>query len=275
MQRGKQRALVYKVLVLTGLRKAELDSLTITQLVLEGLVPFLELEPPDEKNREGSEIPLRTDVVEDLRRWLSHKLDELQRRCEASGGPTVPMTGMPTRLPADMLIFTAPCQLAAVLNQDLKLAGIAKADERGRTLDVHALRRSFGTLPCVGSANPRTAIKHSSIDLTMNVYTDPKLLDVLPDLPLANHPPETNQATGTDGRGSLLAPMLAPRAGKTSTTGSSGDKTPTDDAPQTEPEAGDVSRCAAKQNKPLTTLVNGLHEERETGFEPATSSLGS
>ena len=288
LQRGRQRALVYKVLVLTGLRKAELDSLTVAQLVLEGPVPFLELEPPDEKNREGSGIPLRGDLLEDLRRWLSHRLDELQRRHEASGGRTVPMTGLPTRLPADMLIFTVPRQLVTVLNQDLKLAGIAKTDERGRTLDVHALRHSFGTLLSVGGANPRTAqaaMRHSSIDLTMNTYTDPKLLDVqgamelLPDLPLVDHPPEINQATGTHGGASLLAPtlapVLAPKADKSSTAGSTVDKRPTDGAAQSEPEADDVSRTVVKQNKPLTLLVNGLREERETGFEPATSSLGS
>ena len=37
----------------------------------------------------------------------------------------------------------------------------------------------------------------------------------------------------------------------------------------------DVSAYPVKQNNPLTTTVNGLRRERETGFEPATSSLGS
>jgi integrase len=52
---------------------------------------------------------------------------------------------------------------------------------RGRTIDVHALRHSFGTLLSKGGVAPRTAQaakRHSSIDLTMNTYTDPKLLDV-------------------------------------------------------------------------------------------------
>jgi hypothetical protein len=58
-------------------------------------------------------------------------------------------------------------------------------------------------------------MRHSKIDLTMRVYTDPKLLDVhaaldvLPTLSL-DSPSEGiyQQATGTDD--SLLAPMLAP-----------------------------------------------------------------
>lgn len=42
-------------------------------------------------------------------------------------------------------------------------------------------------------------------------------------------------------------------------------------------EAGAVAVSAypVKKNDPLTTAVNGSHKERETGFEPATSSLGS
>ncbi len=36
-----------------------------------------------------------------------------------------------------------------------------------------------------------------------------------------------------------------------------------------------IEQHAQATNKPLTTPVNGLRQERETGFEPATSSLGS
>jgi hypothetical protein len=36
-----------------------------------------------------------------------------------------------------------------------------------------------------------------------------------------------------------------------------------------------VSACPVKAKSPLTTAVNGLYEERETGLGPATSSLGS
>ena len=84
-----------------------------------------------------------------------------------------------------------------ILDRDLLAAGIDKADERGRTIDVHALRHSFGTLLSKGGVAPRTAqaaMRHSSIDMTMNVYTDPKLLDVhgaldsLPSLELNSSP---------------------------------------------------------------------------------------
>ena len=102
-----------------------------------------------------------------------------------------------------------PHKLCKILNRDLRLAGIPKRDDRGRTLDVHALRHTFGTLLSKGGVAPRTAqaaMRHSKIDLTMNVYTDPKLLDVrgaldaLPALPLQADQAEGEalQATGTD-----------------------------------------------------------------------------
>ncbi|MBL8880256.1 MAG: tyrosine-type recombinase/integrase [Phycisphaerales bacterium] len=71
---------------------------------------------------------------------------------------------------------------------------IDKRDDRGRTLDVHALRHTFGTHLSRGDVAPRTAqqaMRHSTLELTMNTYTDPRLLDVagalhvLPRLPLA------------------------------------------------------------------------------------------
>src|SRR5262245_51737813 len=58
---------------------------------------------------------------------------------------------------------------------------VDKREERGRTVDVHALRHTFGTLMSKGGVAPRTAqaaMWHSKIDLTMSGYTDPKLLDV-------------------------------------------------------------------------------------------------
>ena len=95
----------------------------------------------------------------------------------------------------------------------LRLTGIPKKDGRGRTIDVHAMRHTFGTLLSRGNVAPRTAqaaMRHSSIDLTMNVYTDPQLLDVagalerLPELPLAAALPAGRsrlRPTGTDHAG--------------------------------------------------------------------------
>src|SRR5262245_46622731 len=94
------------------------------------------------------------------------------------------------------------------MDRDLKRAGIPKVDDRGRTVDVHALRHTFGTQ--LGKAGvplqtARVALRHSAFELTAGVYTGPRLLDVagaveaLPSLPL-NGPPAEQAATGPTGR---------------------------------------------------------------------------
>jgi integrase len=108
------------------------------------------------------------DLASDLRRWIGDR----------SG--------------AEQLFAVSP-NLVKVFDRDLRFAGISKRDERNRTACVHSLRHTFATLMSRGGVAPRVAqaaMRHSSIDLTMSVYTDPKLLDVisalrvLPELPL-------------------------------------------------------------------------------------------
>ena len=65
--------------------------------------------------------------------------------------------------------------------EDLSAAGIPKRDDRDRKIDVHALRHTFETNLSKAGVSPRVAqaaMRHSSVDLMMNVYTDPRLLDV-------------------------------------------------------------------------------------------------
>ncbi len=175
--------MIFKCLVLTGLRRGELASITVSQLDLDGEMPCIVLESADEKNREGSTLPLRNDLAGDLDSWVK---DMQSRRSgdarESEGRLCLPMTGAPqSKLPGDTPLFTVPDKLVKVLDRDLRLAGIPKRDDRGRTVDVHAMRHTFGTLLSKGGVAPRTAqaaMRHAKIDLTMNVYTDPRALDV-------------------------------------------------------------------------------------------------
>src|SRR5262249_8016800 len=144
-------------------------------------------------------------------------LTALQEQARRRGEPS------PARLPAETPVFTVPAGLVRIFDRDLKAAGIPKRDDRGRTLDVHALRTTFGTLLSKGGVPLRTAqaaLRHSDPGLTANVYTDPKLLDVhgaldaLPRLLLrgvAGDAGESLQATRTHGRRPLV-PTLAPTA---------------------------------------------------------------
>jgi len=290
---GRERALIYKTLALTGLRKSELASITAGQCVLDAVPAYLVLKAADEKNREGSTIPLRADLADDLRQWLADKataaLDAAREAstvsfdskhlsgrkritsdstgCEGQSCQT--LTTVPT-LPPDTPLFTVPKGLVRILDRDLLLAGIPKVDERGRTIDVHALRHTFGTLLSAAGVAPRTAqaaMRHSSIDLTMNVYTDPKLLDVagameaLPSLSLSAIP-NVAKATGTDDflLAPNLAPNLAPTLGKSATRLSIPDK------------QASWEGTSLKGHLPRKTPVKqGFLAVEPKGIEPSTS----
>ncbi len=172
---GRERELIYRVLVLTGLRKGELASITVGQVDLAAHMPYVVLDAADEKNRQGSTIPLRQDLACELEAWIGERLARLQAECLRLGDP------LPARLPADEPLFRVPSGLTRILDRDLAAAGIPKRDERGRVVDVHAMRVTFGTHLCAAGVPLRTAqaaMRHSKPELTANIYTDPKLLDV-------------------------------------------------------------------------------------------------
>jgi hypothetical protein len=86
-----------------------------------------------------------------------------------------------------------PASLRLVFDRELQATDIPKRDDRGRTLDIHALRTTFATWLSLADVSPRTAqaaLRHSDIKLTMGTYTDARLLDTrraiekLPLLPL-------------------------------------------------------------------------------------------
>jgi integrase len=149
--------------------------LTVANSFLDESTSFIRLNAANEKNKQGSEIVLRDDLAKDLRQWLADKLSDLQTEARVAGEP------IPLYLPGDTPLFSVPAGLLRIFDRDLKMAGISKTDERGQTLDVHALRTTLATLMNKAGVAPRTAqaaMRHSDIKLTMNVYTDPKLLDV-------------------------------------------------------------------------------------------------
>jgi len=293
---GWERALIYKTLALTGLRKGELASLTVGQLDLDAAPAFLVLDPADEKNRQGNTLPLRSGLADDLRQWLAAKAEALQRaageaqtvrldsqavqaekrnRGDVAGpqGQTCQELTAVHGLPVDTLLFNVPAGLRRILDRDLKLAGFPKRDERGRTVDVHAMRTTFGTLLSKSGVAPRTAqaaMRHSTINLTMNVYTDPKLLDVagameaLPALPLAGGDERraiAARSTGTDGwRASEFAPGFAPTPDQPGVLQSTPDLKSSPTARQALAEASAVSGSAVKRKEPLSTPDNGSVE---------------
>jgi integrase len=214
-QSGRERALLYAVLVSTGLRKGELAALTVADVLLDAPQPFVVLPAADAKNGQRATLPLRADVAEELRAWVGDKAEAVCRQRVGVAGVTLP--------PADVALFDVPAGLVRILDRDLAAAGIPKRDDRGRTVDVHALRHTFATHLVAAGVAPRVAqaaLRHSSLELTMQHYTDPRLLDVagalaaLPALPTAAAPPEAARATGTDDAGAV-ALTVALNTGRT------------------------------------------------------------
>ena len=212
---GIERALAYTVAVTTGMRLGELTSLSVGQVELDGPCPHIRLKAADEKNRQGNTIPLRRDVADELRQWVARLGSD--SRCQSN---VLAFEGRreSTNIPPTMKLFNISAELSKVLNRDRAVAGIAKEDDRGRVVDFHALRHTFGTNLSKAGVSPRVAqaaMRHSSIDLTMNVYTDPRLLDVqgaiesLPTMTTTSEP-TPNQQRMAAGAENLVAPTVAP-----------------------------------------------------------------
>ncbi|MCX7418872.1 MAG: site-specific integrase [Planctomycetia bacterium] len=278
---GRERALIYKTLVLTGLRRNELATLKVSQCDFDGPMPFVTLEAGNEKNRQGNTIPLRLDLANDLKGWLS----------DVPNASTLRLRDHSANRETERKLFRVPSGLVRAFNGDLRAAAIPKKDERGRTLDIHALRATFATLLSKGGVAPRTAqaaMRHSNINLTMGAYTDAKLLDVqgaldsLPSLSL-NSSPLTDQATlratGTDCRKQWSStsspkdsPNNSPATGFRGLSESFSDLASASINARTGLRANEETPANPNKKAPFAGFANRASKVGMTGFEPAAST---
>lgn len=172
---GPARALLYRVAAETGLRSTALRSLTPAHLRLD--------DPPlvsaFDKGQKLRTLPLRPETAELLRKHV------------AMLAPAAPLFRMPN-----------VGNVARMLRDDLAAAGIAAVDAGGAVLDFHALRHTFGTMLAKGGVHPKAAqdlMGHSSIELTMRIYTHTLLADqaqAIAKLPEIIEPPDEEAANG-------------------------------------------------------------------------------
>ncbi len=207
---GPDRALLYIVAANTGLRAAELASLTADSFDLEANPPTVTVEAGYSKHRRRDVLPLRSDLVGRLCPLLSRFDSEAAGLRENRPRLVVESEAVRPRkrsAAAKLWPGTWHKRAATMLRLDLEAAGVAAVDASGRVFDFHALRHQFlSDLARVG-VHPKEAqalARHSTITLTMDRYTHlgifdlTSALDRLPALPLVDGPQAgTLRATGT------------------------------------------------------------------------------
>lgn len=212
---GADRAMLYITAAYTGLRAAELASLTDSSLDLESGLPTAAVKACYSKRRRRDVQPLRPDLARLLSDWLADRTANAAPALEAENGPVtlrLPRGGRrienERERPPEARLWPGTWyeNAAEMLRHDLAAAGIPYEDAAGRVFDFHALRHHFISNLARGKVHPKTAqtlARHSKITLTMDRYTHLAVADVagalegLPELPNPQ-PLDAARATGTD-----------------------------------------------------------------------------
>lgn len=149
---GPERAMLYTLAAHTGLRAGALRALRASDFDLDAKPPVVKVRAAVRGNKAKKRVALRlsADLVAQLREHLRNKL------------PSAPAFKMPTKQ-------------AMMLRFDLERAGLPYRDpDTGEYFDFHSLRVQTGTDLARGGAHPKAAqqrMRHSRIDLTMDIYT--------------------------------------------------------------------------------------------------------
>ena len=140
-----------------GIRRRAAKGLTVGNLIRNPERPGIKLPAALVKRPEDDlYVPLRTDLVAHLR----HEPEGFR--------------------PGD-LVFAIPADTLRRFKGDCTRAGIPFLDERGRKVDIHALRTSFITGRFKAGIHPKIVqelARHSDISITMEHYTDIRVTDL-------------------------------------------------------------------------------------------------
>ncbi len=150
-----ERALVYRFALTTGLRRGELEQLTVADVNAEERV--VRVRASVAKSRAEQVVPLPRDVAATWTAWRR------EHRPTDSGGKALP-----------------PVPAVDVLREDLRAAGIEPETAEGK-IDFHSLRVTFATSLAragVPLAVAQRLMRHSTPLLTTKHYTRLEIFDL-------------------------------------------------------------------------------------------------
>ncbi len=202
---GEARAMLYRTGAGTGLRAAELRSLTIGSFTLDAEPPTVTVAAAYAKNRRADTLPIRLELANALRTHFAG------RHTDDPAFAVPPSKNTAKMLRRDLAdARTAWIEDARTPDERRERAEssfLQYRDAAGRVCDFHALRHSFVTALVQGGANPKDAqqlARHSTITLTMDRYTTMRpvgelstALAALPDLDTDRAEQTRQRATGT------------------------------------------------------------------------------
>jgi integrase len=159
MREGRERALLYKTAILTGMRRGELARLMVAHLRLKGESPAVYVSPQhDGKNKDGIWLPLLSSHAAELADWIR---DTARKENDP--------------------VFYVPEKPNKIFRRDLKAAGISYKDKAtGHYFDFHALRHCTDTYLNEAGVPPSVVMlfmRHKTMKLSMITYNDPRMHD--------------------------------------------------------------------------------------------------
>ena len=146
-----QRAAVYLFIIYTGLRRNEMNQIKGEHFQLDRPDPTLHLPAAITKNRRKAVLELMPEAVA----ALDHFRPDLFMPYE--------------------WVFRGKVPSPRILRKDLAAAGIPYCDDKGRVVDIHALRWTLCTMLAIAGASPRVhmaIMRHATMDQSMRGYVD-------------------------------------------------------------------------------------------------------
>ena len=254
------RALVYLAMIYTGLRRNELNGLKWGDFNFEGEQPQLKVPSSLSKNRKESTHYLRPELAQAIQ------------------------AVRPAKFKPEAFVFRGTIPRVHTFKRDLAAAEIPFQDARGRRVDIHALRKTFGTLLATSGVSPRVAMelmRHSDMKLTMGVYTDVTQLPIVQEtarLPSFQIPSQDAQreANPVSIEGSVVstsAQLSAQRDAQTGVAAGRELSSPVADEPRSRLRKSVESDAPRHEKAPSDVTGRFSKMEREKRLELSTSTL--